>query len=422
MRRCLSSGMRVFFLILFSVLILQLGFTDEAEIQAIEEAIKAKGADWTAGESWVTRLDDISRRSLLGEMTLELGIIPDAGSAPRFFEQAAPTAVDWRNKDGENWVTPIRDQQSCGSCVAFGSIATLESLVRVEYDLPDLDIDLSEMHLFNCGGGSCSYGWYNSAALYYMHNYGVPDEDCWPYQPVNRPCEENTCPDWESRAVKITDYGNIQGIQEHMDYVAISPVLVSFEVYSDFYSYSGGIYEHTWGSYEGGHAVSIVGYDTTGAVDYWIVKNSWGPSWGENGFFKIKMGECNIENRSSYWLSGAILPDQGDVSVTLIPDGYFVRRGGNLGMEVVVTNNSGEMQTVYFATDVTLPNGGRYPAEGYLYGPRLITLDPYESKSGHISHPIPLYAQFGTYTYHGYVGTGIGGIIDEDQFNFYLTQ
>jgi len=290
--------------IISCLLFASLSFAEPGELAEIQAAIRAKGALWTAGESWVTCLSPEERRKLLGEKTTELGIQASSAPPPTI---SYPDAIDWRNEGGHNWITPIKDQRSCGSCVAFGSVATLESLVRIEQSEPALDIDLSEMHLFNCGGGSCSGGWYNSGACAYLKNNGTPDEACWPYQPVNQPCA-NTCPDWQSRAVKITSYGNISGIESHMTYVAIAPILVSFRVYTDFHYYTGGIYEYTYGDYEGGHAVSIVGYDTTGPVVYWIVKNSWGDTWGENGFFRIKMGECDIENRSSYWMSGALLP------------------------------------------------------------------------------------------------------------------
>ena len=301
--------------------------------------------------------------------------------------------------------------------MAFGAAATLESLVRIEENLPDLDIDLSEMHLFNCGGGSCDSGWYNSAACSYLQNNGTPDEACWPYEPVDSPCL-NTCPDWKSRAVKITSYGNISGIYSCATYVAIAPILVAFEVYSDFYYYTGGIYEYTNGDYEGGHAVYIVGYDTTGPVDYWIVKNSWDSSWGEDGFFRIKMGECDIESRSSYWMSAAILPEEPAASVSLTPDSTVIPRGGTFGVGVTVTNETDEAQSVGFATNVILPNGNIYPPSGYLFGPVQVILDPFESKSGHLSHTIPGNAPLGTYTYHGYLGKAGVGVINAENFDF----
>jgi len=287
--------------------------TDSAELAEVQAAIRAKEAHWTAGESWVTRLSPEERRKLLGEITMEPGSQESSDPPPI---DGYPAAIDWRDVGGHNWITPIRNQASCGSCVAFGSLATVESLARIEQGQPSLNIDLSEMHLFNCGGGSCSGGWYNSSACTYLKNNGVPDETCWPYLPVNQSCS-NTCPDWQDRATKITSYGSISGIESHKTYVAIAPILVAYRVYEDFYYYTGGIYEYTYGSLVGGHAVSIVGYDTTGPIDYWIVKNSWGASWGESGYFRIKMGECTIETRSSYWMSGAILPLPSE---TPVPD------------------------------------------------------------------------------------------------------
>ena len=68
-----------------------------------------------------------------------------------------------------------------------------------------------------------------------------------------------------------------------------------FTVYADFMSYSGGIYEHVTGGVRGGHAVKIVGWGVEGGINYWICANSWGTSWGEEGFFRIKMGECGID-------------------------------------------------------------------------------------------------------------------------------
>ena len=70
-----------------------------------------------------------------------------------------------------------------------------------------------------------------------------------------------------------------------------------FMVYSDFMSYSGGIYQYTDGVLQGGHAVKIIGFghDDASGLDYWVCANSWGPVWGEQGFFRITWGECNID-------------------------------------------------------------------------------------------------------------------------------
>jgi len=72
-----------------------------------------------------------------------------------------------------------------------------------------------------------------------------------------------------------------------------------FNVYEDFMHYQSGIYHHVTGDMKGGHAVKILGWGQENDVDYWICANSWGPDWGEKGFFRIMMGECNIDE--SVW-------------------------------------------------------------------------------------------------------------------------
>jgi len=72
----------------------------------------------------------------------------------------------------------------------------------------------------------------------------------------------------------------------------------SFTVYSDFMNYAGGIYVHTKGYVEGGHAIKVLGwgYDDATKLNYWICANSWGPAWGEAGYFRIAFGECGIDS------------------------------------------------------------------------------------------------------------------------------
>ena len=74
------------------------------------------------------------------------------------------------------------------------------------------------------------------------------------------------------------------------------PIHTGFTVYEDFMQYKSGIYQHTSGSSLGGHAVVIIGYGSENGINYWIIQNSWGPEWGEQGYFRIKMGEVGIDS------------------------------------------------------------------------------------------------------------------------------
>ena len=69
----------------------------------------------------------------------------------------------------------------------------------------------------------------------------------------------------------------------------------AMEIYTDFFNYRSGIYSHTTGSYAGGHAIKIIGYGVENVTQYWICANSWGPQWGENGFFRIPIGSNGVD-------------------------------------------------------------------------------------------------------------------------------
>ena len=286
----------------------------EAKLEAIQKAIEEKGANWTAGMTDIFKLPPEKRKRLLGSkdaVTEEK--LPQSKILMRYSWQ--PEQFNWYDMDGQDWMTPVRNQGDCGSCVAFGTIATFEGQLNIYYDDPFLDMDLSEQHLFNCGDGLCDEGWYSNEASQYLQTYGVPDEDCFPYTSgttgEDEPCE-NTCPDWQDRAVKIACWGWVGGDDglrtpaEIKERLLQGPLTTSMEVYDDFQAYEGGIYGHVYGEEPGGHCVCIVGWDDTTDPPCWIVKNSWGPNWGERGYFRIRMGsnEVGFEERSLYMVAG----------------------------------------------------------------------------------------------------------------------
>jgi hypothetical protein len=106
------------------------------------------------------------------------------------------------------------------------------------------------------------------------------------------------------------------------------------------------------------------------------------------------------------------------IECNLVPDTTTIPQGGTLGFQGTVTNHTDKSATTLFATKVTLPSGNNYPPSGYLIGPLNVSLDPYQSKSGHKSFDIPTSATLGTYTYHGYVGNYGVGLYDECTFTF----
>jgi len=76
---------------------------------------------------------------------------------------------------------------------------------------------------------------------------------------------------------------------------AEGPLVTTFYVYRDFYNYKSGIYKHVSGASMGKHAVKVIGWGSTNGVNYWIAQNSWGSSWGENGYFRIQFGQVSFD-------------------------------------------------------------------------------------------------------------------------------
>jgi hypothetical protein len=101
----------------------------------------------------------------------------------------------------------------------------------------------------------------------------------------------------------------------------------------------------------------------------------------------------------------------------LVPDATVIPRGGTLGFQITVMNNTDQLQVFGFATKATKPGGAQ---TDYIIGPLSVRLDPYDSKSAHKSHPIPGNTPLGIYTYHGYVGT-TAELYHECQFQFEVT-
>jgi Papain family cysteine protease/Bacterial Ig domain len=198
-----------------------------------------------------------------------------------------PASFNWRDINGTDYTTPIRDQSPAPTCEAFGLCAALET--EMQYKLRERYLpDLSEIHLWFNAGGNITKGYVSlTNASNYLMNYGVPDDGCCPdphrdfdYIPIS-------LPDWKNRTVKITEWGwvdnNITSIKQAL--IQHGPLVTCISVWEDFMWYFGGVYHHRWGLRAGGHVVAIVGYNDS--QQCWIVKNSWGIKWGEKGWFRM---------------------------------------------------------------------------------------------------------------------------------------
>jgi C1A family cysteine protease len=260
---------------------------ENSDVVAVQNAIAREKLSWQAGETTMSRLSAPERRRRLGGRLSRM--VPRSAGQEKA-PAALPAALDWRDRNG-NWVTSIRDQGDCGSCWAFATAAVLESMVKISMNMSD-DIDLSEQTLLSCSGAGDCEGGYDYLAAEYIRTTGIPRENCFPYSAGAEPC--NPCSGWMTRVIKIRSWDwvddSVSGIETALQN---GPLSTYMTVYSDFYHYRNGIYQVSSGATdEGGHLVTIIGYDHPGG--YWICKNSWGSGWGENGFFRIQMGQAEI--------------------------------------------------------------------------------------------------------------------------------
>ncbi len=283
----------------------------DMKLEDIQKVISETGNQWEAGDNPIQRLSDEEKK-------YRGGFVPKPGT-PSLQEReqqakaktaeaktaeakaAAVEKFDWRNVNGQNWITPIKDQGNCGSCVAFGTIATAEVVTRLQHSQVGLDVDYSEADLFYCGAEkqdnrTCVNGWWLEGSHTYLAAEGVVDEACFPYTAGDQAC--NLCADWQDRKKKFPS-NKITDIKMMKEWISTTgPLTTAFTVYEDFFAYKNGVYFPKTDKVVAGHCVSVVGYDDT--VNYgdphWICKNSWGPDWGMNGFFKIGYGQCGIDH------------------------------------------------------------------------------------------------------------------------------
>ena len=291
---------------------------------------KAKKHGWIAGD---TSVSDLPK----SELSLMCGLQPV--EKPRLFlkrpeflsKKKIPDEWDWRTCDK---VSPVRTQGSCGACAAFSICGAMESQKLIssspgsnfpnnfnadvlENDENEKGVDshdLSEAHLYFCSSRRCDTGSDFVSLFSFAKNTGVTKEEFFPYASDTF----NTCSlkdgfDNSDNITFLDSYTELNGVLAIKESIFNNgPVAVGMEVYDDFFHYTGGIYRHVWGGLAGYHAVLLIGYGLTKVKQrclgtlrtkkFFIVKNSWSEGWGEDGFFRIAVGECGIGKLGAYSL------------------------------------------------------------------------------------------------------------------------
>lgn len=215
--------------------------------------------------------------------------------------QHLPDNYDWRTK---GVVGDIKDQGQCGSCWAFSAISSLESQLSI---LTNINYILSEQEIVDCVKNidTCCDGC-NGGEMYAVYKYlsGTEDElnENYPYTATDGSCKALK----SSVPYNVSGYKSIIPNNEHiLKYYLfnIGPISVGVNANRDWQLYKNGIYDpdtencpNSNGDID--HGVVIVGYGSDNGLDYWIIRNSWGKDWGENGYIRISRGKntCGVAN------------------------------------------------------------------------------------------------------------------------------
>jgi len=198
-----------------------------------------------------------------------------------------PTSVDWRTKGA---VTAVKDQGQCGSCWSFSTTGSLEGVSFLsgqglqsfsEQQLVDCSTSYGNQ---GCNGGLMDY------AFQYVIDHGITTESAYPYTAYDGSCQA------QGGAFKISSFSDVsQGDVDQLAAAVVNqPVSIAVDA-ENWQLYSSGVFSDCGSSLD--HGVLLVGYTS----DYWIVKNSWAESWGENGYIRLARGNtCGLANSASY--------------------------------------------------------------------------------------------------------------------------
>jgi C1A family cysteine protease len=296
-----------------------LAFQDNDSLELIQQKIERNGYGFSVGHNWVFDMAPEQKQAFFSRRPSSLprvfGPADSIGPLADELGKTLPAAFDWRNYNGNSYIGPVRDQGNCGSCYSFGALAAAEGVYNFANGLyGSACADFSESfviwclsriapyssHFFGCNGADYDY-----MELEALVQEGTIAESAFPYTTS----DPGSCTHYGEPRVKFAEWHRI-GCN---DIDAIKTAIMTYGVIdvavyagSAFQAYSGGVYEDANTSCYSSpcdytptnHAVALVGWnDADGA---WILRNSWGPSWGENGYMRIKYTSARVACETTY--------------------------------------------------------------------------------------------------------------------------
>jgi uncharacterized protein YjdB/putative hemolysin len=272
----------------------------------------------------IPMMDLMQQNGDLPDLTIgknpEIQAIENAKVSPELKStMAIPTSFDWRSNNGHSYIGPVRNQGDCGSCYSFGATATAEGVYNYATGKYDSNCaDFAEAYIAFCLGSMSAYSSnfsgcdgadYSYSELQALVDIGICNETYFPYSET-----ASSCPSAATNATK-TKFANWYRVS-CSDIAAIKTAIMTYgvvdaAVYVDaaFQNYTSGIFSNTSTTCTGSpcantttnHAIALVGWGNDATLgDYWILRNSWGSTWGESGYMRIAATSARVACSVAY--------------------------------------------------------------------------------------------------------------------------
>jgi len=355
-----------------------LAFEPGDTIEEIREKIEHNGYSFTVDNNWVYDMDPETKGRFFSR---HAPLVPrpysrsdDIGPLANHLQDALPAAFDWRSHNGHSYIGSVRDQGDCGSCYAFGACAAAEGTYNYAMGLYDANgVDFSEAFVAFClsdhysGFDGCDGSSYDYEELDGLVDYGVCNETDYLYTDVEQSCPLSSYPSTiQFESWNRVSCGDIEAIKAAI--MTYGVVDAAVNVGAAFQAYSGGVYEDTNSSCDSSpcyykptnHAIALVGWDDNppeGGGGCWILRNSWGTGWGEDGYMRIRYDSARVACEVCYLVLTGCTPGNPMMSILSPHDGFSSTIGQAAKVSVAIT----DCDPITGATVVVTPTNGDSP-------------------------------------------------------------